>query len=102
MSDNATLNFTVKNESVAPNFWSHISSGYATVAFYNDIGVTVELHAGYLNLEVQLPPNYMGRTIGLLGNYNGNVSDEFVFRNGTVLDDLASDREIHQFSQSCT
>ena len=73
----------------------------AIIIFHNDIEVTVILYAGYLNIQVQLSPIYMGFTTGLLGNYNGDVSDEFTFRNGTVLDDLASDREIHQFSQSC-
>lgn len=98
-NDPSWLNVTVKNESVTPNFiLRHVAPNYATVAFDNDIGVTVELYAGYLNIEVQLPPRF---TMGLLGNYNGNTSDEFVFRNGTVLDDSASDREIHQFAQSC-
>ena len=101
--DPSWLNVTVKNESVTPNFiLRHVDPDYATVTFNNnDIGVTVELHAGYLNIEVQLPLRYMDLTMGLLGNYNGNASDEFVFRNGTVLDYSTSDRAIHQFAQSC-
>ena len=103
MSNNPSwLNVTVKNESVPPNFiLRRIDTDYATVAFDNDIGVTVELYAGYLNIEVQLPPRYMELTMGLLGNYNENASDEFIFRNGTVLDDSGSDRAIYQFAQSC-
>lgn len=96
------MNATVKNQSTVPNFvLRQAAHNVTTVAFYNDVAVEVELFSGYLNIQVQLPPSYMGFTKGLLGNYNGNVSDEFVFRNGTTLDDQASDREIHQFSQSC-
>ena len=101
-SYNASLNITDKNESVTRDFaLRQTAPDTYTITFYNDIQVTVMLYAGYLNIRVNLSPIYMGFTMGLLGNYNGNVSDEFVFRNGTVLDDLASDREIHQFSQSC-
>lgn len=101
VSDDGSLNVTVKNESVTPNFILHFVPNYATIAFPYDIGVAVQVFAGYLNFHVQLSPLYMGTTVGLLGNYNGNASDDFVFRNGAVLDVAASDREIHQFSQSC-
>ena len=72
-----------------------------TFTFFADNEITVMLYAGYLNIRVQLSSYYAGFVMGLLGNYNGNASDEFVFQNGTVLDDSASDREIHQFAQSC-
>ena len=96
------MNVTVKNESVTPNFiWRYSDPSYVTITFFNDIRVAVELYTGYLNFHVQLPSTYMGITMGLLGNGNGNVSDEYIFRNGTVLGDSASDRDIHQFCQSC-
>ena len=102
VSDNASLSVTVKNESVTPNFIVRQTMPEdATIIFRNDIGVTVQLHAGYLNLHIRLPPIYMGYTLGLLGNSNGDISDDFIFRNGTILNASASDREIHQFSQSC-
>ena len=34
-------------------------------------------------------------------NYNNDDSDEFVFRNGSVISNSSSDREIHAFGQSC-
>ena len=102
VSDDASLNVTDKNESVARNFvLRQTVPDNAVIITFNDIEVTVILYAGYLNIQVQLSPIYMGDTTGLLGNYNGDVSDEFAFRNGTVLDDLASDSEIYEFSQSC-
>ena len=99
---NGSLNITVKNDSVTPNFMlRYRNPSDVSITFFSDITVAVVLYAGYLNFYVQLPSIHMGTTMGLLGNGNGNVSDEFVFRNGTILDDLASDRDIHQFCQSC-
>ena len=102
MQIDTSLDVAVKNESVTPNFMLRSRTlSNLTIAFSNDITIAVQLYAGYLNFHVQLPSTYMGTTMGLLGNGNGNVSDEFIFRNGTVLDNFASDREIHQFCQSC-
>lgn len=96
------MNVTVKNELITPNFIvRYRSQSFLNITFSNGIGVAIQLYAGYLNFYVQLPSIYMGTTMGLLGNGNGNMSDEFIFRNGTVLGDFASDREIHQFCQSC-
>ena len=55
----------------------------------------------YLSIQVFLPSFLAGLTSGLLGNFNSNTSDDFIFRNGTLLDDQASDADIHEFSQSC-
>jgi len=49
---------------------------------------------------LELPLAFEGNTSGLLGNYNNDDSDEFVFRNGTMISNSSSDREIHQFGQS--
>ena len=51
---------------------------------------------------LEVPSSFEGTTFGLLGNYNNDDSDEFVFRNGTMISNSSSDREIHQFGQSCT
>ena len=40
-------------------------------------------------------------TLGLAGNFNGNSMDDFVYQNGTMLGNDATDREIHFFGQSC-
>ena len=50
---------------------------------------------------LEVPSSFEGTTSGLLGNYNNDNSDEFVFRDGTMISNSSSDREIHQFGQSC-
>ena len=50
---------------------------------------------------LEVPSPFKGTTSGLLGNYNDDDSDEFVFRNGTMISNSSSDREINQFGQSC-
>ena len=50
---------------------------------------------------LEVPSPFEGTTSGLLGNYNNDDSDEFVFRNGTMISNSSSDREIHQFGQTC-
>ena len=50
---------------------------------------------------LEVPSSFEGTTSGLLGNFNTDSSDEFVFRNGTMISNSSSDREIHQFGQSC-
>ena len=50
---------------------------------------------------LEIPSSFKGTTSGLLGNYNDDDSDEFVFHNRTMISNSSSDREIHQFGQSC-
>lgn len=70
--------------------------------FSNGLAVTVSasLH-GMLNIVVNLPVEYNSLTQGLMGNFNGNSTDDFIFPNGTMLDNGASDSTIHEFGQSC-
>ena len=69
--------------------------------FFNGISVTVTLLSGLLNVVAVLPQDFMGLTQGLLGNFNGNATDDFIYPNGTLLDNDASDRMIHDFGQTC-
>ena len=69
--------------------------------FSNGISVTVTQLSGLLNIVAALPQDFMGLTQGLLGNFNGNATDDFIYRNGTLLDNDASDRMIHDFGQTC-
>ena len=71
-------------------------------AFSNGLAVAVSasLH-GMLNIIVNLPVEYNSLTQGLMGNFNGNITDDFIFSNGTMLDDGAADSIIHEFGQSC-
>ena len=69
--------------------------------FSNGISVTVTLLSGLLNVVAALPQDFMGLSQGLLGNFNGNDTDDFIYPNGTVLDNDASDRMIHSFGLTC-
>ena len=69
--------------------------------FSNGISITVSLLSGVLNIVVVLPQDFMGLTQGLLGNFNGNNTDDFIYPNGILLDNDASDSMIHDFGQAC-
>jgi len=72
-----------------------------TVSFPSGVGITINITAGLLVYTLEVPSSLEGTTSGLLGNYNGDDSDEFVFRNSTMISNSSSDSEIHQFGQSC-
>ena len=71
------------------------------VTFMSGVSVEVTLQVGLLAFNVRLPEEFMMEGRGLLGNFDGNKSNEFVYRNGTMIPDSSSDREIHNFGQSC-
>ena len=50
---------------------------------------------------LEIPSSFEGTTSGLMGNYNNNDTDEFILRDETMISNSSSDREIHQFGQSC-
>jgi fibulin 1/2 len=70
-----------------------------TATFPLGISVTVEAKKGLLSVVFAAPDKQRGETRGLLGAWDGNKNYELVFRNGTVLDTNATDREIHKFGQ---
>ena len=72
-----------------------------TFSFLCGIGLTTTVSSGILSVVLTVPEDLNGTTQGLLGNFNGNIIDDFMYPNGTVLTDGASDREIHDFGQSC-
>ena len=71
------------------------------VSFMSGVGVEVKLQVGLLSFIIRLPQQFMGQAHGLLGNLDGNATNEFAYRNGTMIPDSSSDREIHSFGQSC-
>ena len=71
------------------------------VTFMSGVSVEVTLQVGLLAFNVRLPEEFMMEGRGLLGNFDGNKSNEFEYRNGTMIPDSSSDREIHNFGQSC-
>ena len=85
----------------SPNDNSESNMNRIESTFSNGISVTVTLLSGLLNVVAVLPQDFMGLSQGLLGNFNGNDTDDFIYPNGTVLDNDASDRMIHSFGLTC-
>ena len=72
-----------------------------TVTFASGIRVEVSIRFGLLSFVVMLPEEFRNQTRGLMGNFDGNTTNEFVFRDGVMIPDNSSDRQIHNFGQSC-
>ena len=74
-----------------------------TATFSNNVVVNVTLRVGVLSFVVLIPQDILNATniTGLFGNGDGNKTNEFVYRNGTMLPDDTSDRILHTFGQSC-
>ena len=89
------------NVTISSTFIEQSSNNSITVSFPSGVGITINYTAGLLVYTLEVPSSFEGTTSGLLGNYNNDDSDEFVFRNGTMISNSSSDREIHQFGQSC-
>ena len=89
------------NITVSSTFIEQSSNNSITVSFPSGVGITINYTAGLLMYTLEVPTSFEGTTSGLLGNYNNDNSDEFVFRNGAMISNSSSDREIHQFGQSC-
>ena len=89
------------NITVSSTFIEQSSNNSITVSFPSGVGITINYTAGLLVYTLEVPTSFEGTTSGLLGNYNNDDSDEFIFRNGTMISNSSSDREIHQFGQSC-
>ena len=77
------------------------SNNSFSFSFPRGIGLTTTVTSGILSVVLTVPEDLNGITQGLLGNFNGNIIDDLMYPNGTVLTDGASDREIHDFGQSC-
>ena len=72
-----------------------------TTVFSVGVSINISVVAGIPDYVLTVPEQYRNQSRGLLGNFNGNNTDDFVFRNGSLLRNDASDFEIHQFGQSC-
>ena len=89
------------NVTVSSTFIELSSNNSIAVSFSSGMGITINSTAGLLVYTLEVPLSFEGTTSGLLGNYNNDNSDEFIFRNGTTISNSSSDKEIHQFGQSC-
>ena len=68
---------------------------------HSGVALTFSQSNEIFNFIINLPPTLNGQTEGLLGSLNDNISDDLVFRNGTLLPTTATDAEKHVFGQSC-
>ena len=84
---------------ISSTFIERSSNNSITVSFPSGVGVTINYTAGLLVYTLEVPLSFERNNSGLLGNYNSDNSDEFVFRNGTMMSNSSSDRG--QFGQSC-
>ena len=102
---NISSNLTTVNSIIRYNtvFLQRVTNDTVRVVFSNDVAVNVTLRVGLLSFNVLVPQSFLNNTnvSGLLGNMDGDNTNEFVFRNGTVLPDDTSDRILHTFGQSC-
>ena len=89
------------NVTTLSSFIERSSNNSITISFPSGMGITINYTAGLLVYTLEVPSSFEGTTSGLLGNYNNDDSDEFVFHNGTMISNSSSDRDIHQFGQSC-
>ena len=102
--ENITYNITNVNDTYSVPFVLDIfrsTENSITTVFSVGVSINISLVAGIPNYVLTIPERYRNQSRGLLGNFNGNDTDDFVFRNGTLLRNNASDFEIHQFGQSC-
>ena len=99
VSDNLTS--VGDNVTISSSVIERSSNNSIAVSFPSGVGITINYTAGLLLYSLEIPLSFEGTTSGLLGNYNNDASDEFAFRNGAMISNSSSHREIHQFGQSC-
>ena len=89
---------TISNSS---HFLERTTNNSMLVQFPSGFGLTTSYSNGVLSFVLNLPPTFSNTTQGLLGRLNGDISDDLIFRNGTVLSTESTDAEKHVFGQSC-
>ena len=100
-----TANFTALDNTTSITlhkvFITRPSNSSLVASFPSGVSVTVEAKKGLLAVVFAAPSKLRGETRGLLGAWDGNKENELVFRNGSLLQGNATDRQIHEFGQSC-
>nr|DBA23275.1 TPA: hypothetical protein GDO54_014205 [Pyxicephalus adspersus] len=67
-----------------------------TAMFSSGAGVEVRGEGGFISINTLLPHEFMNQTQGLLGKMNDDATDDFTFRNGTILSTNAKPEEFFQ------
>ena len=70
-------------------------------SFSNGMAATIELKKSLLTVVVAAPDAFKGETRGLLGVWDDNVNNDFTSRDDTILFINSTDRNIHDFAQTC-
>ena len=100
-----TANVSNSNDSLFSSnqdiFITRDTSNTLACSFSLGISVTISLSSGMLSFVLQIPDQFQNITQGLMGNNNGMNTDDIMYRNGTMLAHNVSDKEIHDFGQSC-
>ena len=78
-----------------------ISESSIDFSFRNGISLVVSVSFGLLSFVATIPQQFQGNASGLLGNFNDDSGDDFIFRDGQMIDSDSPDRLIHDFGQSC-
>lgn len=80
---------------------SRTDSNSVQAVFENGLSIKIKQNYNLLTFQIQSPDNFGGIVEGLLGNADGDPTNDFVYQNGTVLSINSTDRERHDFGQSC-
>ena len=70
------------------------------IAFSSGISATVTFEV-LPSFILNLPASLQGKPSGLLGNFDGNVTNDFTYPNGTIININSTDREIHEYGKTC-
>ena len=70
-------------------------------SFSNGVSLNITIQVGVLSFVAQLPEEFRNTTSGLYGNFDGDRTNDYIYRNGTMLSANTSDRVLHTFGQSC-
>jgi len=95
------LAMTDSNVSDSTHYIQRSANNSMMVQFPSGLGLTANYSNGILSFVLNLPPTFNSSAQGLLGTFNDDMSDDLIFRNGTLLSTDSTDREKHVFGQSC-
>lgn len=101
--ENVTTNLTNVNDTLDYNLLSVTRETPEVISIALSTGITVNatLRVGTFAFTLLVPETYMGKTMGLQGNFDNDKTNDFVYRDGTMIPNNSSDAEIYQFGQSC-
>ncbi|RUS86242.1 hypothetical protein EGW08_005984, partial [Elysia chlorotica] len=73
------------------------TNGTLEIALQEGVSFSITLSGDVMEFSVDISETLKGLTTGLMGIYNGDVTDDFNFPNGTILDINASDSQIYEY-----